>query len=110
MLRDLGVDFLDTQWPDPWTHQAVVALHGEFATWLGAKVVSIGMDPATGMTLPSSSVLGKPTGAMKDLLTGWDDGQHAHGRPADVTVSRDGRLFVANDNTGEIFWVAPVAP
>jgi glucose/arabinose dehydrogenase len=61
---------------------------------LGARVVGISFDLA---------------GAMADFLEGWDDGAHMHGRPADVTVSDDGRLFIANDTTGEIFWVAPLA-
>ncbi len=103
-----GFDFVDTQWPAPWRNQAIVALHGAFASWVGAKVVAIGMDPATGLTLPSSDVNGAPTGAMQDFLTGWDDGQLDHGRPADVVTSKDGRVFVANDVSGEIFWVAPL--
>jgi hypothetical protein len=46
------------------------------------------------------------TGAMGDFVTGWDNAGKAHGRPSAVTFSADGRLFVANDNNGDIFWIA----
>jgi glucose/arabinose dehydrogenase len=45
---------------------------------------------------------------MVDFATGWDDGTQTHGRPATVTFSADGRLFVANDNNGVVFWIAPL--
>jgi hypothetical protein len=43
---------------------------------------------------------------MTDFATGWDDGSLTHGRPAALAFSPDGRLFVANDNSGVIFWIA----
>jgi glucose/arabinose dehydrogenase len=46
---------------------------------------------------------------MTNFATGWDDGTVAHGRPAAVTFSSDGRLFVANDVNGIIFWIAPMS-
>ncbi|MFT3840099.1 MAG: hypothetical protein QM723_24135 [Myxococcaceae bacterium] len=103
-----GLDFTDDQFPNPFKHQVIVALHGEFASWRDAKVVSIALDPATGLTMPSSTVNGNPTGALQDFATGWDDGQLDHGRPSDVAVSPDGRVFISNDVNGEIFWMAPV--
>ena len=105
-----GLDFMDTQFPAPWGNRVYVAVHGAFGTWTGARVVGISFDPATGLPLPGSNLPGADAGAMADFLEGWDDGVHAHGRPADVTVSPDGRLFVANDTNGEIFWVAPLGP
>jgi len=105
-----GFDFIDAQFPPPWNNQVIVALHGEFASWAAAKVVAIAMDPSTGLPMPSSTVTGAPLGAQQDFLTGWDDGKLDHGRPSDVVVSNDGRLFVSNDVTGEIFWVAPINP
>lgn len=105
-----GLDFIDRQFPRPWDHRVYVALHGAFGTWTGARVVGIAFDPSTGTPLGGSNLPGADAGAMADFLQGWDDGTRMHGRPADVTVSPDGRLFVANDTTGEIFWVAPVGP
>jgi glucose/arabinose dehydrogenase len=47
-------------------------------------------------------------GGMSDFATGWDDATLSHGRPAAVAFAPDGRLFVANDNNGVIFWIAPM--
>jgi glucose/arabinose dehydrogenase len=106
-----GFDFVDTQFPSPWDHKVIVALHGAFATWLGARVVAIDFDPATGLTYESTDIDGGHNeGHMRDFLTGWDNGQHNHGRPSDIAISSDGRVFVANDDDGEIFWIAPIAP
>jgi hypothetical protein len=33
-------------------------------------------------------------------------GQTGNGRPASLAFSGDGRLFVANDSNGVIFWIA----
>ncbi len=105
-----GLDFIDSQFPSPWDHRVIVATHGAFGTFVGARVVGVSFDPATGIPLSGTNLPGQDAGAMQDFLTGWDDGHLDHGRPADVTVSHDGRLFVSNDTTGVIFWVAPTGP
>jgi len=104
-----GMDFVDDQFPTPWDHKVLVALHGEAGSWAGARVVAIATDPSTGMPYPSSTVSGVETGNISDFAIGWDDGTFTHGRPADVEVAPDGRVFIANDVSGEIFWIAPVA-
>ena len=43
-----------------------------------------------------------------DFATGWDDGTLSHGRPAAVAFSPDGRLFLSNDQKGDIYWFAPL--
>jgi glucose/arabinose dehydrogenase len=97
-----GLDFIDDQFPPPWDHHVFIAPHGAFGTWVGARVVGVPIDPATGLP---------PDGGMKeDFLNGWDDNLHDHGRPADITVSPDGRLFISNDQNGDIFWIATVKP
>ncbi len=103
-----GLEFIDNQFPPPWDHRVYVAVHGAFGTWAGARVVGISFDPATGMPLPGSNLPGVDAGAMADFLEGWDIPSHAHGRPTDVTVSPDGRLFLANNQNGEIIWIAPI--
>jgi len=70
--------------------------------------VAIPMDPTTGMPLPSNNLEGGTDVGMVDFATGWDDSTLQHGRPAAVAFAPDGRLFVANDNNGMIFWIAPM--
>jgi glucose/arabinose dehydrogenase len=103
-----GFDFDDWQFPAPWDHHVIVALHGAAGTWAGAKVVAIATDPCTGLTLSSTNTNGSNMGAMVDFATGWDDGTFLHGRPADIEFAPDGRMFVANDTNGEIFWIYPI--
>ncbi|HVM96214.1 MAG TPA: hypothetical protein VMT89_07480 [Candidatus Acidoferrales bacterium] len=102
------IDFETGKWPAPWDHRAYLPLHGVFGTWVGARVVGIQMDPETGLVLPGSDLTGQSTGAMKDFLTGWDDNTRTHGRPANLAFAPDGRLFLGNDNNGDIIWIAPL--
>jgi glucose/arabinose dehydrogenase len=104
-----GIDFEPGNWPAPWTNNAFVVTHGTAGAWTGARMVAIPMDTSTGMPKTSSNTSGMNVG-MSDFATGWDDGTLGHGRPAAVAFSADGRLFVANDNTGVIFWIAPMSP
>ncbi|HMI85243.1 MAG TPA: hypothetical protein VK550_14200 [Polyangiaceae bacterium] len=101
-----GVDFEPGKWPLPYKGNAFVALHGTAGPWLGARLVSAAVNPETGELLPSTT-LGGIAGGMRNFATGWDDGTFMHGRPAAITFAEDGRLFLANDNTGDIIWMAP---
>jgi glucose/arabinose dehydrogenase len=100
-----NVDFERGLWSGMWANAAYVVTHGAAGTWAGARMVAIPMDTTTGLPMQSSDVNG-PNVGMTDFATGWDDGTRAHGRPAAVAFAADGRLFVANDNTGVIFWIA----
>jgi glucose/arabinose dehydrogenase len=103
-----GVDFEPGKWPLPYRFNGFVPLHGTAGPWQGARLVSVAVDPDTGDLLPSTTLPGGSVGGgMRDFATGWDDGSHLHGRPADVTFAQDGRLFLSNDNTGDIIWIAP---
>jgi glucose/arabinose dehydrogenase len=101
-------DFESGKWPAPYGKSAFVPLHGSAGNWLGARVVIIEMNPTTGLPLPGTDIDGKPSGALSDFATGWDDDRQDHGRPAAATFAPDGRLFIGSDNNGEIFWVAPL--
>jgi glucose/arabinose dehydrogenase len=103
-----GLDFEPGLWPAPWTGNAIVALHGAFGTWVGARVVAIAMDPG-GMPVSGSDLDGGDTGGVSDFATGWDEGAMDHGRPAALAFSADGRLFLGNDNDGSIIWIAPLS-
>ena len=71
-------------------------------------MVAIPVDPMTGLPTPSDDLAAGANVGMVDFATGWEDGTRLHGRPAAVAFSKDGRLFVANDNNGLIFWIAPM--
>ncbi len=102
------LDFETGKWPAPWNNRVYVPLHGAAGTWAGARVVGIELDPVTGGLLPGSDLGGEPSGAMMDFATGWDDMMLSHGRPAAVAFAADGRLFLGNDNNGDIIWIAPL--
>jgi glucose/arabinose dehydrogenase len=100
-----NVDFEMGKWSGKWQNQAYAVLHGANGTWTGARMVAIPMNTTTGMPMQSTDLDGGNVG-MSDFATGWDDGSRSHGRPAAVAFSSDGRLFVANDVSGVIFWIA----
>ena len=62
----------------------------------------------TGLPLESSEDGGASNGNQTDFAVGWDNGMKAHGRPAAITFSPDGRLFLSNDTNGTIVWIAPI--
>ena len=109
-----GLDFETGAWPAPWSRRVFVTLHGDFASWAGARVVAIELDPDTGLPNPATeSGDGGPDGAadagsLLEFATGWADGAMDHGRPAPITFAADGRLFLGDDNNGLIVWIAPV--
>jgi len=105
-----GLDFETGAWPAPWTERVFVTLHGDFATWAGARVVAIEIDPNTGLPSPATDIGdgGPDAGSLLEFATGWADGAMDHGRPAPITFAADGRMFLGNDNDGIIVWIAPV--
>jgi glucose/arabinose dehydrogenase len=105
-----GVDFEPGLWPGTWAGRAYVVLHGAFRTFKGARMVAIPMDATTGLPLPSTNASNGVDVGMVDFATGWDVGNPSLGlgRPAAVAFSPDGRLFVGNDSSGVIFWIAPL--
>ncbi len=101
-------DFEPGNWAAPYTGSVFIPLHGVAGSWVGARIVAVAVDPMTGVLLPGTTIAGTATGAMSDFASGWDDGLRAHGRPAALAFSADGRLFVANDTNGDILWIAPI--
>jgi glucose/arabinose dehydrogenase len=104
-------DFERGKWGMPYTRSVFVPLHGAAGSWEGARIVAVLTDPATGQLKKGTNVDGGSSGAMSDFAIGWDDKNPAtartHGRPAAVEFATDGRMFVGNDNNGDIFWIAP---
>lgn len=92
-----GMDFERGRWAPPYRGGFFVALHGEFTTWRNTKVVWSEVDAN-----------GRPTGVWRDFLTGFGtSSQGVQGRVADVVFHADGRLFIADDQGGTIYWMAP---
>lgn len=102
-----GLAFETGRWPAPWTNRVFVTLHGEYVSWVGARVVGIPLD-GSGMPMQASDVDGSDSSSMNDFATGWDDGRNDHGRPAPIEFAADGRMFLGDDNRGLIMWIAPV--
>jgi glucose/arabinose dehydrogenase len=104
------LDFETGRWPEPWKNHVYVPLHGAYGNWAGASVVAIDFDSMTGQVLPGSDLTGTQTGALSTFATGWDVGvpDPKTGRPANVAFAPDGRLFLGNDVSGDIIWIAPM--
>jgi glucose/arabinose dehydrogenase len=96
-------DFEPGSWPAPYTRNVVVTLHGHGGTFVGERVIAIPTD-SDGAPVPSSDLDGS---TVPELATGWDGTLGAHGRPSSVTFATDGRAYIGNDATGDIFWIAP---
>jgi glucose/arabinose dehydrogenase len=103
-----GFDFEPGKWPAPYTGAMFVALHGAAGSWKGAGLVSIAVDPLTGALREGTNLYGGPSGSMAPFASGWDNNKRMHGRPAAVTFAADGRLFLGDDNSGDIVWIAPL--
>jgi glucose/arabinose dehydrogenase len=94
-----GMDWERGVWPGPFHRGLFVALHGSFYSspkWAGARVVFAATDAT-----------GRPVGSFMDFLLGFGPDGSPLERPADVTFSTDGRLFVADDHAGAVYWIAP---
>jgi len=57
--------------------------------------------------VPFSS--GKPSGMPEDVLTGFIDGDQAHGRPVGLAIDKQGALLVADDVGGTVWRVTATA-
>jgi glucose/arabinose dehydrogenase len=95
------------------------------ASWRGGLLVTLHGGRAYGhrLVLLPTREDGTPTGSLFDVVSGWDDRpmapSHPRGRPVDVTVARDGSLFLTEDHNGTVLRVfydpargdgAPLAP
>ncbi|MBX3191065.1 MAG: hypothetical protein KF819_28975 [Labilithrix sp.] len=89
-----GLDFDRGAFPEPYRHGLFVALHGVITSFGGSGVVWLKTDP----------VSLRPVGPAQIFVHGFGK---PTGRATDAVFAPDGRLFVADDTTGKIYWVAP---
>jgi glucose/arabinose dehydrogenase len=95
-----GLDWERGLWAEPFKNALFVALHGSAYSnppWAGARIVYARVDPQTRA----------PIEGWQDFLLDWGPGGTPLERPADVAFSSDGRLFIADDTGGRVFWMAP---
>jgi glucose/arabinose dehydrogenase len=99
----LGFTFLQgTAFPASYANAAVVALHGSWnrSAPAGYKVVYFPWNTTT-----------QTPGAQTDLIAGFVSGGSAWGRPVDVAVDSQGKLFISDDQSGTIYQLtAPATP
>ncbi len=95
-----GMAWEPNHWPQPFNNGLFVALHGSYYSvgrnWEGTRVVFANTDAA-----------GRPVGTFMDFMRGFGSSGNTMNRATDVAFSPDGRLFVADDHAGAIYWVAP---
>lgn len=60
------------------------------------------------MPLPASDLDGGGGDRLLTFAAGWDDGTLSHGRATSIAFAPDGRLFIGNDWTGDVYWFAPM--
>lgn len=89
-----GFDFDRGAFPEPYKHGVFVALHGVITSFGGTGVVWLKTDP----------VSLRPTGTPTMFVKGFGK---PSGRATDAVFAPDGRLFIADDTSGKIYWVAP---
>jgi glucose/arabinose dehydrogenase len=89
-----GLDFDRGGFPEPYRHGLFVALHGVITSYGGTGVIWMKTDPTTL----------RPTGSPQMFVKGFGMGT---GRATDAVFAPDGRLFIADDTAGKIYWVAP---
>lgn len=89
-----GLDFDRGGFPEPYRHGLFAALHGVITSFGGTGVVWLKTDPTSL----------RPVGEPKLFVAGFGS---PSGRATDVVFAPDGRMFVADDTSGKIYWVAP---
>ena len=95
-----GFDWEPGNWPAPYQNAVFVALHGSaYSTpsWQGAAVVYAATDPMTHA----------PVQDWQPFQTGFGPGGSILDRPSDVVFSSEGRMFIADDESGNVYWMAP---
>jgi glucose/arabinose dehydrogenase len=103
------LDFETGKWPPPWNNRAYIPMHGR-VRHLGRRPPGVDrLRPVTGEIIMGSELPAQDPGSFLDSPpAGTTARAAAHGRPANIAFAPDGRLFLGNDNTGDILWIAPM--
>ncbi|WP_137388543.1 PQQ-dependent sugar dehydrogenase [Rhodoligotrophos defluvii] len=96
-VAPLGMTFtMNSALPEPYRNGAFVGEHGSWnrSSFTGYKVVYIPFEN------------GAPSGKAQDVVTGFINGDQAHGRPVDVAIDGTGALIIADDAGNTVWRVA----
>ncbi len=89
-----GLDFDRGSFPEPYRHGLFMAIHGVVTSFGSTGVLWLATDPTSL----------RPTGEPKVFIRGAG---RPNGRATDLVFAPDGRMFIADDTSGKIYWVAP---
>jgi glucose/arabinose dehydrogenase len=89
-----GMDFDRGTFPEPYRHGLFMAIHGVVTSFGSTGVLWLATDPKSL----------RPTGEPKVFIRGAG---RPNGRATDLVFAPDGRMFIADDTSGKIFWIAP---
>jgi glucose/arabinose dehydrogenase len=98
-----GFDWEPGTWPAPFQNAVFVALHGsayasdDSSEWKGTAIVYAAADPTTHMPVQDWQTFQGGFGGRASVLS----------RATDVLFSNDGRMFIADDTSGRVYWMAP---
>jgi glucose/arabinose dehydrogenase len=97
--------------PAPWRGGLFVSAHGSWHTLGGVPAVAphVAFVPFTANGTPTRAVnWSDPTAQWNEFLTGFQNASGSRiGRPSGVAVGPNGSLFVADDQTGNIYRIRP---
>ena len=96
----LGLAFVTSDaWPADYKYNLIVAFHGSWNRTVptGDKLVRVQLDKQGNYQ------------ATSDFITGWQqpDGSRL-GRPTGITMRADGVTFIADDQAGVVYRLAPI--
>jgi len=89
-----GMDFDRGSFPAPYRHGLFMAIHGVVTSFGSTGVLWLATDPKSL----------RPIGEPKVFIRGAG---RPNGRATDLVFAPDGRMFIADDTSGKIFWIAP---
>ncbi|MHB8895862.1 MAG: PQQ-dependent sugar dehydrogenase [Candidatus Geothermincolia bacterium] len=96
----LGLAFVTSdKWPAAYKGGLIIAFHGSWnrSVPTGDKLVHVSLDGS-----------GNPAG-VEDFITGWQVSDTSRlGRPADVIMRADGKMYVSDDTSGAVYRIAPI--
>ena len=95
----LGLKFIDsaTNWPSDWQNDLLVAYHG---SWNRTE--------PRGYEVVRLIVNGSTVQGSENFISGWYADGNTIGRPVDLEMSANGRLFISDDYAGYVYIVVPV--